>query len=90
MKEGTPAFSHYRGKDRVEVDLVLEGLRGKDVGVEVKARATAHPDDLKGIASLKSGLGERFVCGIFPQDIDRVQKMAPGLFAMPARMLWKK
>lgn len=81
-------FSHYRDKDRVEVDLVLERLPGAIVGIEVKAGATAHPGDFKGLARLREATGRRFVCGIVLHDGDRIQQVGPKLFAMPVGALW--
>ena len=81
-------FSHYRDKDRVEVDLVLERLPGAIVGIEVKAGATAHPGDFKGLARLREATGRRFACGIVLHDGDRIQQVGPKLFAMPVGALW--
>ncbi len=81
--------NHYRDKDRLEVDLVLERPPGKIVGIEVKAGATVRPDDFKGLARLKEITGPRFACGIILHDGERVQQTASRLFAMPLKMLWE-
>lgn len=81
-------FSHYRDKDRVEVDLVLERLPNAIVGVEIKAGATVHPGDFKGLARLREATGGRFACGIILHDGDRIQQAGPKLFAMPVGALW--
>ena len=82
-------FSHYRDKDQVEVDLVLERLPGGIVGIEVKAGATVHPGDFKGLARLREAAGRLFVCGIVLHDGDRIQKVGPEFFAVPVRTLWE-
>ena len=82
------AISHYRDKDQVEVDLVLERSSGDVVGIEVKANATLRPRDFQGLTRLQSAAGERFACGIVLHDGDRIQQTAPRLFAMPVEMLW--
>ena len=82
-------FSHYRDKDQLEVDLVLERLPGEIVGIEVKAGATANPGDFKGLARLKDAAGRRFARGIVLHDGDRIQQVSPGLFAMPVSALWE-
>ena len=82
------AMSHYRDKDQVEVDLVLERSPGQVVGIEVKANASVRPRDFQGLARLQSAAGERFACGIVLHDGDRIQRTAPRLFAMPVDMLW--
>lgn len=81
--------NHYRDKDQVEVDLVLERPPGKIVGIEVKAGATVRPDDFKGLARLKKIAGKQFACGIVLHDGERVQQTASRLFAMPVKMLWE-
>ena len=80
---------HYRDKDQVEVDLVLERLPGEIVGIEVKAGATIRPGDFKGLARLKEAAGRRFACGIILHDGDRIQQTGPKLFAMPVSALWE-
>ena len=81
-------LSHYRDKDQVEVDFVLERSPGAIVGIEVKASATVRPRDFKGLKRLRQAVGERFSCGIILHDGDRIQKAASRLFAMPVKMLW--
>ena len=85
----TTAIGHYRDKDRVEVDLVLERSPHGIVGIEIKAGATVHPSDFKGLARLKEAMDKRFACGIVLHDGERVQQMASRLFAMPIKMLWE-
>jgi len=88
LSEETTHVSHYRDKDRVEVDLVLERPPDRVVGIEIKAGATARPEDFKGLKRLKDAVGEGFSCGILIHDGERIQRVAPKLFAMPVKMLW--
>ncbi len=83
------AISHYRDKDGLEVDLVLERSPGTTVGIEVKAGATARLRDFRGLQRLRETVGDRFACGIVLHDGERIQRTASGLFAMPTGMLWK-
>ena len=89
LSDETMTVNHYRDKDQVEVDLVLERPPGKIVGIEVKAGATVRPGDFKGLARLKEVMGKRFACGIVLHDGERVQQTAERLFAMPVKMLWE-
>lgn len=89
LADETTRVGHYRDKDGVEVDLVLERSPGVVVGIEVKAGATAHPRDFRGLVRLKQIMGDRFACGIVLHDGERVQQAASRLFAMPVEMLWK-
>lgn len=86
--EEPTAISHYRDKDRVEVDLVLTRSPGEVVGIEIKANATARPEDFRGLRRLQEAAGADFRCGILLHDGDRVEPVAPGLFAMPIDVLW--
>lgn len=39
---------HYRDRDQVEVDVVLEHMAGTVIGVEVKAAETVRAEDFRG------------------------------------------
>lgn len=82
------AFSHFRDKDQVEVDLVLESA-GRVAGVEVKAAATVTRDDFKGLQKLRDGVGKRFVGGVLLYDGDAVAGFGDRLFAVPIAQLWE-
>ena len=88
LSDETTAVGHYRDKDQMEVDLVLERSPDRVVGIEVKAGATAHPEDFRGLARLARASGDRFACGIVLHDGDRIQQTGSRLFAMPVKMLW--
>ena len=88
LSDDEPTISHYRDKDQVEVDFVLERSLRAIIGIEVKASATVRPRDFKGLKRLQEAVGDRFACGIVLHDGERVQKAAPRLFAMPIKMLW--
>ncbi len=89
LADDPPTVRHYRDKDGVEVDLVLERSPGLVAGIEIKAGATARPRDFGGLRRLKEIAGKRFACGILLHDGERIQRPSPGLFAMPFRMLWE-
>ena len=55
---------HYRDKDQDEVDLVIETGSGALVGIEVKASATAHASDFKGLRKLADAGGDNFKVGL--------------------------
>lgn len=44
--------SHFRDKDQVEVDLVLERSDGTVVGIKIKASMVVDPRDFKGLKRL--------------------------------------
>lgn len=84
----TATISHYRDKDGLEVDFVVEKSSGEIVGIEVKASATLRPRDFRGLERLREAAGERFVRGIVLHDGEHVQQTGSRLFGMPVSMLW--
>ena len=55
---------HYRTKDKLEVDVVLENRQGQVVGVEVKAASTVGRDNFSGLRHLAQRLGDDFLVGL--------------------------
>lgn len=82
------SFSHYRTKDRDEVDVVIEDRRGRIIGIEVKASATVRPDDFRGLRQLQDAVGDRFVRGLVLHDHDRIIPFGERLQAAPLASLW--
>lgn len=82
-------FFHYRDKDQVEVDLVIE--RGKEVwGVEVKKSASIQPKDGAGLCRLASQAGKQFKGGILLYTGNNYLPLAQeNCFAVPMDALWK-
>lgn len=81
-------FHHFRDKDGVEVDIVLEGAGLRLAGVEVKASATVTAADFRGLRKLKEAVGERFATGVVLYDGEATVSFGGGLFAAPIRSLW--
>ena len=79
-------FYHFRDKDKVEVDIVLEQGR-KLAGIEVKAAATVTKQDFKGLKKLKAALGARFVAGAVFYDGDSILSFGEHLYAVPLSLL---
>jgi len=82
-------FFHYRDKDQVEVDIVIERGITQLVGVEVKAAATVTPADFKGLQRLQQVAGQRFMGGVVLYDGEMSIRFAEKLFAVPLRWLWE-
>lgn len=82
-------FHHFRDRDGLEVDMVLEGEGGKIVGVEVKASATVTSADFRGLRKLKGASGKRFSAGVVVYDGESSVGFGDGLFAVPIRALWE-
>lgn len=84
-----PQAGHYRTKDGVEVDLVLEQFDGTVVGVEVKAGTQIRAEDVSGLASLRGKLGDSFVGGVVLYTGEVAYQLADRLFAVPLDCLWR-
>lgn len=87
--EEPPRFSHYRDKDQVEVDLVIE-LGRKIWGVEVKKAASIQAKDGLGLSKLAKQSGEHFQGGILFYCGNNCLPLAEkNCFAVPIDWLWK-
>lgn len=80
-------LSHYRDKDQVEVDFVLEDSLRQVIGVEVKAAATVLPQDFKGLKRLQTLAGDSFVSGIVLYDGAHALPFGDRLWAVPLSAL---
>lgn len=81
-------FYHYRDKDQMEVDLVIE--RGQEVwGVEVKRAASIQAKDAVGLSRLAEVAGDSFCGGMLIYTGKHCIKLqAPNCYAVPIGMLW--
>ena len=80
---------HFRTKDQVEVDAVLENRRGQVVGIEVKASSTVRADDFRGLRHLASRLGDDFLAGIVLHTGTLTLPFGDRMRAMPVSALWE-
>ena len=79
-------FFHYRDKDKVEVDVVIQ--QGQRLaGVEVKASATVTAADFKGLGKLKAACDDQFACGVVFYGGDSVLPFGERMFAVPIAVL---
>lgn len=82
-------MSHYRTKDGVEVDVVLEDRRGNVVGIEVKAATTVRSDDFRGLRHLAERVGPDLLGGIVLYTGHETLSFGDRLQAMPVSSLWE-
>lgn len=80
---------HYRTKDKVEVDAVIETPDGRVVGVEVKSGATVRSEDLVGLRNLESQVGDRFIAGYVLYTGQQTLPFGEKLRAVPLDALWE-
>jgi len=82
-------FCHFRDKDGVEVDIVIEQGSNAVAGVEVKASATVTAADFRGLRKLREMSGKRFAAGAVLYDGETTAGFGDGLHAVPVRRLWE-
>jgi predicted AAA+ superfamily ATPase len=81
-------LSHYRTKDNVEVDVVLENRRRQVVAIEVKAATTVKGEDFRGLRYLAERLGDDFVVGFVLYTGTETLPFGPRFRALPIDALW--
>ena len=86
--DGPVNFFHYRDKDQVEVDIVMEHSR-LVAGVEVKAGATVTASDFRGLRRLKETSEGSFAAGVVLYDGEFLVGFGESLYAVPIRLLWE-
>ena len=82
------AFSHFRDKDRNEVDIVIEDGLGRIVGVEVKASATVSKGDFAGLRRLAAATRDSFALGLVLYDHEHAVPFGERMAAAPLSTLW--
>jgi uncharacterized protein len=86
--ETRTTLCHFRTRDKDEVDFVIEDMRGRVIGIEVKSRATLQRRDFSGLRKLEEAAGDRFVGGLLLHDHDRITPVSDKIQGMPLSMLW--
>lgn len=80
---------HYRTRDGVEVDVVLEDRRRRVVAIEVKAASTVRAEDFRGIRHLAERLGDDLLAGIVFYTGTQTLPFGDRLRAVPISALWQ-
>ena len=84
-----PALYHYRDKDQVEVDFVLELEDHSITGIEVKSARSVSEEDFRGLRKLSS-VAPKFNVGIVLYDGEWSIKFEEGMYAIPIRRLFEE
>ena len=85
---GRLEFSHYRDKEKNEVDIIMRNPSGFVVGIEVKASATVTTADFKGLRKLAAACNDRFSIGLVLYDHDKIIPFGDRLYAAPVSAIW--
>jgi uncharacterized protein len=80
---------HYRTRDGVEVDGLLESADGRVVGVEVKAAGSVRADDFRHLRHLAEKVPDRFHAGIVLHTGTSALSFGRGMWAVPIDRLWR-
>lgn len=83
-----PQLLYWRTASGQEVDIVLEDLAGRLVGIEVKASATLHGGDLRGLQALAKAAGKRWIRGVVLYAGADVIPFAANLHGVPVSHIW--
>ena len=89
--ETSARLHHFRDRDGLEIDAIIESADGHVIAVEVKAVTVARPADTKSMAVLRRRLdevGTDFVVGIVFHTGDRRIQLGDRLIALPIADLW--
>jgi predicted AAA+ superfamily ATPase len=81
------SFWHYREGVR-EVDVIIERPSGEILGIEVKAGATVHARDFRGLAHMRDRLGPRLIAGVLLYAGAQTLPFGERLWALPLNALW--
>ena len=82
-------FGHWRTRDGVEVDLVLETHDGRVLGFEIKSASRVTHDDFRGMRQLRDLLGSSFVGGVVFYTGNRSYTYDDRLHVLPIDRLWR-
>jgi predicted AAA+ superfamily ATPase len=92
LKPGTVAqqelhFFHYRDKDQVQVDFVVEKSAGELIGIEGKSVATVQATDFRSLERLRAISGRQFGKEIVLYTGNKAPPFGDRLAAMPLSSL---
>lgn len=80
---------HYRTKEKLEVDAIIETPDGRVAGIEIKAGATVRTEDLAGLRNLARHAGDRFIAGYVLYTGQQTLPFGNRIRAIPMDALWQ-
>lgn len=86
--ESQASLFHFRDRDGLEVDLVLESTDRRVAGIEMKAAGAVTKSDFKGLTFLRDKLKGRFSMGVVFYTGKQPLPFGDRLWALPYSALW--
>ncbi len=83
-----PRIHHFRDRNGLEVDVVIESDDGAVVAVEVKGSANVSASEAKGLRFLRDKLGAGFRFGAILHTGSAATNMGDRIWALPIETLW--
>lgn len=80
---------HFRDRDGMEVDLVVEFSDGRVFLIEVKATETLRSEHSKAIKTLGRRLGDRFTGGAVLSFVSERISLGDNVWSLPVSALWE-
>lgn len=80
---------HFRDRDGIEVDIVVEFFDGTVMGIEVKSGSTLKSDHFTGLKLLRDRLGDRFAGGYVLNTAATGVRFGERLWGLPIAALWE-
>lgn len=80
---------HYRDRNGLEVDVIVELADGRVFGIEVKAAQSYRAQQFKGLEGLAARLGARFAGGVVLGAASESYQYRPVMWGMPVAALWE-
>jgi len=80
---------HFRTNGGEEVDIVLEGMGGQLVGIEVKSASSLDENHFRGLKALQSLVSGKFCRGIILYTGQDLIAFGKDLYAVPVSALWE-
>ena len=80
---------HFRDRNGLEVDLVIEDSARNIAAIEVKSSATVDARDFSGLAFMRDKTGARFSLGVVLYTGREAIRFGDRLWALPVGALWE-
>src|SRR5690625_7763440 len=80
-------FYHFRDRDGMEVDIVIERSASALAGAEIKAAASVDKRDVRALEKLRNSVGERFRGGVVLDCGERTLSFGDRLTVVPVSVL---